>query len=77
MSDAAWQRLPKARRAAVYRAVGRAARAAREDGNREVAADVRIAIDVLRSRARARRRATTARKPAARKRATRKRPARG
>lgn len=53
--DGRWQRLPKARRAAVYRAVGRAARLAREDGEREVATDIRIAIDVLRSRARARR----------------------
>lgn len=52
--DDRWQRLPKARRAAVYRAIGRAARLAREAGDRDVAADVRIAIDVLRSHARAR-----------------------
>jgi hypothetical protein len=52
--DDKWQRLPKARRAAVYRAVGRAARLAREAGDADVAADVRIAIDVLRRHARRR-----------------------
>jgi hypothetical protein len=50
--DGKWQRLKKSRRAAVYRAIGRAARDARESGDREIAADVRIAIDVLRARAR-------------------------
>jgi hypothetical protein len=50
-TDGRWQRLVKRRRAAVYRAIGRAARAAREDGDKEIAADVRIAIDVLRSHA--------------------------
>jgi hypothetical protein len=52
--DGRWQRLKKSRRAAVYRAIGRAARDARESGAREVAADVRIAIDLLRSHARGR-----------------------
>ena len=52
-ADARWQRLNKARRAAVYRAIGRAGREAREAGESEVAADVRIAIGVLRSRSRA------------------------
>ncbi len=56
-SDARWQRIPKARRAAVYRAVGRAARQAREDGEREVAGDIRIVMDVLRAHAKAPRRA--------------------
>lgn len=61
-----WQRLTKARRAKVYRAIGRAARDARESGDPEVAADVRIVIDLLRaharvSRARAARARTTAR----------------
>jgi hypothetical protein len=53
-SDGRWQRLKKSRRAAVYRAIGRAARDARESGAREVAADVRIAIDLLRAHARGR-----------------------
>ena len=57
-SDAKWQRLPRRRRASVYRAVGRAARAAREEGEKEIAADVRIAIDVLRSHGRGPRRKT-------------------
>lgn len=57
-SDARWQRLPRRRRAAVYRAVGRAARAAREDGDTEIAKDVRVAIDVLRSHGRGPRRKT-------------------
>ncbi|HTM22373.1 MAG TPA: hypothetical protein VL172_17755 [Kofleriaceae bacterium] len=58
-----WQRLPKARKAAVYRAIGRAARDARESGDRDVAADVRTAMDVLRSYSHARpgRRPTRAR----------------
>lgn len=64
-----WQRLPKARRAAVYRAVGRAARDARESGEREVAGDVRIAIEVLRAGARsgARRRVKAGRRAPARR----------
>ena len=50
-ADAKWQRLPKARRAAVYRAIGRAARLAREARESEVAADLRIVMDVLRAHA--------------------------
>ena len=63
MSDASWQRLSKPRRAAVYRWIGRAARLAREDGDSEVAADLRVAMAVLRGRARApKRRASTKQK---------------
>ena len=51
--DARWQRLPKKQRAAVYRAIGRASREARESGNKDTAQDVRIAMDVLRAHARA------------------------
>jgi hypothetical protein len=51
------------RRAAVYRAIGRAARIAREDGDATVPADLRIAMTVLRMHARARpTRATAKRK---------------
>jgi len=50
--DATWQRTSKARRAAVYRAIGRAARIAREDGDKTVEADLRIAMNVLRAHAR-------------------------
>jgi hypothetical protein len=53
VADHKWQRMAKPRRAAVYRAVGRAARAAREDGDKDVASDVRVAIEVLRAHARA------------------------
>jgi hypothetical protein len=53
MADKAWQRLPKARRASVYRAIGRAARMAREDRDKEIEADLRIAMNVLRSHAKA------------------------
>ena len=59
MSDAPWQRLTKPRRAAVYRWVGRAARLAREDGESEVAADLRIAMSVLRGHAKAPKRRAT------------------
>jgi hypothetical protein len=52
-ADAKWQRLPKARRAAVYRAIGRAARNAREDRDTEVASDLRVVMDVLRAHAKA------------------------
>ena len=52
-ADARWQRLSKARRAGIYRAIGRALRLAREAGDKEVAADGRIAIEVLRAHARA------------------------
>jgi hypothetical protein len=46
-----WQRLPKARRAAVYRAIGRAAKIVRESGEATTATDLRIAMDVLRTHA--------------------------
>lgn len=45
---ARWQKLSKDRRAAVYRAIGRAARVAREDRDRELAGDLRIVMDALR-----------------------------
>jgi hypothetical protein len=47
--------MPKPRRAAVYRAIGRAARLAREAGDPAVAADLRIAMAVLRTHAKTRR----------------------
>jgi len=47
--DKPWQRLPKNRRAAVYRAFGRAIRVAREDKERELAGDMRVAFGVLRA----------------------------
>jgi hypothetical protein len=50
-ADAHWQKLPKARRAAVYRAIGRAARIAREDREAELADDLRTIMNVLRSHA--------------------------
>ncbi|HEU0032542.1 MAG TPA: hypothetical protein VFQ53_18045 [Kofleriaceae bacterium] len=53
MADASWQRLSKPRRAAVYRALGRTIRIAREAGDTEVATDVRVAMDVLRAHAKA------------------------
>lgn len=49
--DQPWQRLPKRRRAAVYRAFGRAIREAREDKASELAGDMRIAFGVLRTHA--------------------------
>jgi hypothetical protein len=52
-ADAKWQRLPKARRAAVYRAIGRASRSAREDRDAELAGDLRVVMDVLRAHAKA------------------------
>lgn len=64
MSDAHWQRLSKPRRASVYRAIGRAARIAREDGDKDIEADLRIAMTVLRSHAKAPKK----RKPATKKR---------
>lgn len=45
---ARWQRVTKERRAAVYRAIGRAARVAREDREKDLASDLRIVMDVLR-----------------------------
>jgi hypothetical protein len=50
-ADAKWQRTSKARRAAVYRAVGRAARVAREDREPELAGDLRTVMNVLRAHA--------------------------
>jgi hypothetical protein len=47
--------MPKARRAAVYRAIGRAARIAREAGDAKLTADLRIAMTVLRAHAKAKR----------------------
>lgn len=58
-ADAKWQRMSKARRAAVYRAIGRAAREARESGDSDVESDIRIVMNVLRAHAK---------KPATRKR---------
>jgi hypothetical protein len=43
-----WPHLSKSRRSAVYRAVGRASKLAREADNATLAADLRIAMDVLR-----------------------------
>ncbi|MBV8760439.1 MAG: hypothetical protein JO257_24315 [Deltaproteobacteria bacterium] len=53
MADTHWQRLPKARRAAVYRGFGRAIRDARDDHDQQLAADMRIAFEVLRTHAKA------------------------
>ncbi len=53
--DDRWKQLPSRRRAAVYRAIGRASREARLDEEPELAADVRIALDVVRDRARSKR----------------------
>ena len=50
-ADARWQRTSKSRRAAVYRAIGRAARIAREDRDAELASDLRVVMDVLRAHA--------------------------
>jgi hypothetical protein len=68
-ADARWQRLPKARRAAVYRAIGRAARIAREDRDAELADDLRTIMNVLRAHAVAgtRTRSTTKRKTRAKR----------
>ena len=49
-----WKRIPKARRAAVYRAFGRAIREAREDRETELAGDMRAAFDVLKASAKVR-----------------------
>ena len=66
-ADARWQRLPKTRRAAVYRAIGRAARIAREDRDAELAEDLRTIMNVLRAHAVARARSTTKRKTRAKR----------
>lgn len=52
-SDKAWQRMPKSRRARVYRAIGHASREARLDGDPEVAEDLRTSMNVLRAHGRA------------------------
>jgi hypothetical protein len=52
-TDTKWQKMPKARRAAVYRAIGRAAREAREDGEGELQDDIRTVMNVLRGHAKA------------------------
>lgn len=53
VADGKWQRVTKPRRAEVYRAIGRAARIAREDKRTELAADLRVVMDVLRAHAKA------------------------
>lgn len=63
-----WNRLPKARRAAVYRAIGRAGRIAREDKKPELAGDLRVAMDVLREQAVSRKKPMSNAKPKRRKR---------
>jgi hypothetical protein len=50
-SDARWQHMPKARRAAVYRAIGHAAREAREERDKQLEGDLRVVMTVLRARA--------------------------
>ena len=60
---ARWQKLTKSRRAAVYRAIGRAARDAREDRDQELASDLRIVMDVLRALAASRPKAKPKPKP--------------
>jgi hypothetical protein len=49
--DTKWQKMPKARRASVYRAIGHAAREAREGGEPELQDDIRTVMNVLRSHA--------------------------
>jgi hypothetical protein len=62
-ADSKWQSMSKARRAAVYRAIGRAAREAREAGDSALEADVRIVMNVLRAHAKKpKRRATKKRR---------------
>jgi hypothetical protein len=50
-TDTKWQKMPKARRAAVYRAIGRAARDARENREPELQDDIRTVMNVLRGHA--------------------------
>ena len=68
-ADAKWQRMSKPRRAAVYRAIGRASRIAREDRDAELAEDLRTIMNVLRAHAvaAARTRSTTKRKTRAKR----------
>jgi hypothetical protein len=58
-TDTKWQKMPKARRAAVYRAIGRAARDAREEGEPELQDDIRTVMNVLRSHAKGPRKRST------------------
>lgn len=55
-TDTKWQKMPKARRAAVYRAIGHAAREAREAREPELQDDIRTVMNVLRAHAKAPRR---------------------
>jgi hypothetical protein len=50
-TDTKWQKMPRARRAAVYRAIGHAAREARESGEPELQDDIRVVMNVLRAHA--------------------------
>jgi hypothetical protein len=49
--DKLWQRVPKSRRAQVYRAFGQRIRDARLEHDSELAADMRVAFGVLRAHA--------------------------
>ena len=60
--DRAWQTMSKARRAAVYRAIGRAAKNARNLGDPGVADDLRVVMNVLRAHAKAPKKRATAKK---------------
>jgi hypothetical protein len=73
-ADAPWQQLSKARRAAVYRAIGRASRIAREDRDAELAQDLRTIMNVLRAHAvaGARSRSTTKRRTRSTKKRTKR-----
>ena len=51
--DRKWQLMSKARRAAVYRAIGRAGREAREYGDPGVTDDLRVVMNLLRAHAKA------------------------
>jgi len=51
--DKPWQRVPKHRRAKVYRAFGQRIREAKEDREPELADDMRAAFGVLRAHAKA------------------------
>lgn len=53
VADGRWQRMTKPRRAVVYRAIGRTARIARENRDADLAADLRVVMDVLRAHAKA------------------------
>ena len=58
--DTKWQKMPKTRRAAVYRAIGHAAREAREAGDPELTDDIRTVMNVLRGHAKGPRRKRSA-----------------